>query len=210
MVIKMKKMKKEIIVKKLIVFILGSFAVGIGNGICMSSGLGADPITVFYAGIARTFMVSTGTASSITAVLMIIGAAILDWRQLGIGTLLAPPIVSVGIDLTMGLIGRTSFPMPWNYLIMFAGFTVLAAGCGASIYAEIGKSSYDALILSAVTRTKLRYHQIRWGLDLLLLAVGMVLGGRLTVGTVIAYIVLGKMITFFVDLYKKNKIIKEK
>lgn len=203
-------MKKEIVMKRLIVFVLGAFAMGIGNGICMSSGLGADPVTVFYAGLTHTFQVSTGTASSITAFLMIAGAAVLDWRQLGAGTLLAPPLVSVGIDLTMEIIGRTSFPVPWNYLIMLSGFVVLAAGCGATIYAEIGRSSYDALILSIVQKTKWVYHQIRWGLDLLLLVIGMALGGRLTVGTVIAYIVLGKMITFFVDLFTKTEIIKER
>lgn len=63
--------QKNFLWKKFLICSGGAVLMGIGNGLAICSGLGADPITVFYGGMMHTFGVSAGWASNITALLMI-------------------------------------------------------------------------------------------------------------------------------------------
>lgn len=111
-------------------------------------------------------------------------------------------------DRTVELLENQSLFFPWNYMMMLLAFTILAAGAGAIIYAKIGKVAYDALLIMISEKTKFQYHQVRWMIDFLLLICGMIMGGKLTIGTVTAFLILGKMITFFWEMYEKTMILQ--
>ena len=189
--------------KKLVFCFVGSVLMGIGNGIAINCGLGADPITVFYGGVVHTMKLSAGWASYLTALLMMAVTVFLDYHELGVGTVLSLFAVGGFMDVTIGLLKGFSWAFPYNYILMLAAFTILAAGAGAIIYAGVGKVAYDALLIAAAKKSRHPYHQVRWAVDFFLLAAGMLMGGTLTVGTVVAFLILGKMITFFWRAYEK-------
>ena len=56
--------------KKLVFCFVGSVLMGIGNGIAINCGLGADPITVFYGGIVHIMKISAGQTGNLTALLI--------------------------------------------------------------------------------------------------------------------------------------------
>ena len=85
---------------------------------------------------------------------------------------------------------------------MFAcGLLLMAIGIAAMIDANLGKFSYDALILGLVDKMKKPFHMIRWTCDILLLVSGMILGGSVTIGTFVAIFALGKLIPFFTNQF---------
>ncbi|QIK69527.1 hypothetical protein G7062_04100 [Erysipelothrix sp. HDW6C] len=174
---------------------LGAFISGLGIAIAMNTGLGADPITVFFEGLSKVFGITIGMASIITMLGMTVVAFIIERKQVGLGTLVTPFFVQMGIDLLMPRFPQiTSFP--WNYAVMFSGLVVCAFGIAMAISANIGQQGTDALILSLSNRFKLPYHVVRWGTDGALLVVGILLGGNFNVATVLATLTLGKTISF--------------
>ena len=187
------------LLRRFIFLVLGAALNGFAIGLCNQSGWGADAITVFYGGVSSTFNITVGVASTCTAIGMLILAGIIDWRQLGLGTLITPFFTQFGIDFAMGLIPHQQ---GWITFVMFAcGLLLMAIGIAAMIDANLGKFSYDALILGLVDKMKKPFHMIRWTCDILLLVSGMILGGSVTIGTFVAIFALGKLIPFFTNQF---------
>lgn len=174
---------------------LGAFLSGCGIAIAMNTGLGADPITVFFDGLSKTFGITVGMASNFTMMGMALIALILDRKQVGLGTLITPFFVQAGIDLTMPHFPQVQM-LPWNYVMMFTGLAVCAFGIAMAIYANVGQQGTDAMILSLSYRLNQPYHRIRWGTDSSLLVIAVLLGGQFNLATVLATVSLGKMISF--------------
>lgn len=191
---------------RILLLCLGSLIQGLGNAVCLRTGLGADPLNVLFQGTAAFFDLPAGTASLVVAGVMVAATCFLDIRQLGIGTVIAPFACSFGIDAGMALIPACTW-FPADYGVMLLGLCVIALGLALTIYADYGKSSYDALIYGFMYRTRWKYHQVRWGLDLLFLATGVMLGGRMTPATVIAVIITGKIVTGFLHLLNKTNLL---
>lgn len=198
---------KEDVLTRIVLICLGCIVNGIGNAICIQTGLGADPLNVLYQGTAIAFQVSEGMASLIVSGVMILVVLILCPRELGAGTILSLLVFSFGFDLGMAIVPECPW-FPVNYGVMLLGLCVIALGLALTIYANFGKGAYDALIFSFIKKTKLEYYKIRWGLDLLFLVTGVLLGGKMTPATIIAVLVTGKIITFFVRLLRLTNLVK--
>lgn len=181
---------------------------GISIALCSKTGWGADPITVLYDGIAKSLHVTLGVASVIVAIGMVVITFILDRKQLGVGTLVSPFIIQMGIDIAFPLIKIPSNQMI-NFLFFLLGLLGLSLGISMTICADVGKGSYDALLISLSNLFNKEYTIVRWVIDALLIGLGLCLRSSLTAGTVVAILLLGKCITFFNKQYKKvfnNKI----
>lgn len=195
----MNKEKSFQYLMRCLILMLGAFVTGFAIGICNRSGLGADSITVFYDGFSKAAGISVGDASQWTAIIMILLAALVDWHQLGVGTILAPLMTKNGIELAMGVLSvQTGFS---GVLYFILGITLIALGIAMMVTMNLGKSSYDALLLGLVHRMHQSYSVIRWIFDSLLLITGFLLGGSVSIGTFVAIWYLGKAIPYF-----KNKI----
>lgn len=190
------------LLRRVAFLVLGAAFNGFAIGLCHRSGWGADAITVFYGGVSSAFSISVGLASTCTAIGLLILAGIVDWRQLGIGTLITPFFTQIGIDFALSIIPNQQGFL--SILMFSVGLLLMSISIATMIDANLGKFSYDALILGLVNKTKQPFHMIRWICDILLLIGGMVLGGTVTIGTFIAIFVLGKLIPFFTNLLNQR------
>lgn len=197
------KMKNNYILQILKVCV-GSFLSGLGIAYCMLSGYGADPITVFFDGVNKATGMNVGTISNLTLLVLATGAFFVDKKQVGIGTFLTPFFMKFGIDYGMGL---NLMHGGWMDIMWFIiGVFVIAIGIAMAISAEIGQQGTDALILGLAKKYGTQYYVIRWITDGSFLVIGLILGGKLTWGTVIATLLLGRIITFFLNhLFKPEK-----
>lgn len=193
---------KGLLVRILMMF-GGAFVLGVAIALCEKTKWGADPITVFYEGLASTFNISMGSASNVTAFLMIAIVVFIERKQLGIGTLLTPIFTQFGIEIGM-LLQFSSLAIYESMFLFALGLICIAFGISTNMSAQLGKSSYDALIVSFMNKSDTKYHIIRWCIDSILLVSGILMGGVLTIGTPIAILALGKMITFFNQCYTKK------
>lgn len=200
---------KNILIRVLMLCV-GGILIGIAIAMCAKTGWGADPLTVFYDGLSKTMNITQGLASNYTSYAMILLVIFINYKQLGIGTLVVPFCTQFGIDYGLQLIpvmgGLTAI------LMLAAGFILLALGVSITIEARMGKSAYDALIFSLSEKFHMQYHHIRWILDILLVVFGVTMKGNLTFATLVAVLIMGKMITFFNSIIEKamNPILKDK
>ena len=194
------------IMKKAIIFLGGSFLLGIGIGFCNVAGWGVDPLAVFTSGIAETTYISFSTANSIVYLIMAILAGILDRKQVTIWTFFSPFATSLGIEVLMRIV--PAMPLTFlSFICYLMGIIIMAVGIALSVEAMVGKSPYDALIFSLMTCMNKKYSAIRWPLDALWLIVGFILGGAWGIGTVIALATVGKMMELVQKIIRKQKVV---
>lgn len=185
-----------------VLFCCGALLTGLCIGVCSVTGYGADPITVFYEGVSATLGVTQGTASNLTAIGMVLLTLLIDRRQLGLGTILAPFILGYGIDLFLSLPLEPP-GIAANILLLVAGLGGIALGIACQIVANFGRASYEGLTISICEKYNKSYVVVRWCLDGLLLLSGVLLGGRLTIATLVAALLLGKLIAFFLSTLRR-------
>lgn len=185
-------MKK--IIKKNLIVILGSIIMGIGVALAIKGGQGADPLSVFWDGLSRTFNITLGNANLLVSLVMLIAAVILDYKQLNIGTILNPLFLSGTADL---IINKISTPDTFilQLLQSLIGVTLMGIGVGLYASADLGKGVYDAIVFSLVDKTKFKIQYIRNAFDAIFLLVGFLLGGSVGLVTLIAVLLIGNVIS---------------
>lgn len=190
---------------KLLIVIIGSTLVGLGIAIAITSGFGADPITILWDGISRVLPITVGQASMILAVFMLIVVLILDKKQINIGTLVNPFVVGLSTDYFVGFnINSDKFII--NLMLLLLGLLILGFGLALYASADFGRGSYEALILAVVKKTKIKLVYVRYCFDSVFLIAGLILGAKLSIGPVIAFLGLGYVIQTFMSMFEKSNI----
>ena len=191
---------------KLLMVIIGSILVGLGIAIAVSSGFGADPITVLWDGITQVLPVTIGQASMILAIIMLIIVLILDRKQINIGTLINPFIVGASTDFFVGFnINSDNFII--NIIMLLLGLLILGFGLALYSFANFGRGSYEALVLSIVEKYEMKLVYVRYGFDFLFLLTGIVLGAKLSIGPILAFLSLGYVLQTFMTIFKRNALL---
>ncbi|MDO5518768.1 MAG: hypothetical protein Q4F66_14525 [Clostridium sp.] len=190
---------------KLLIVIIGSTLVGLGIAIAITCGFGADPITVLWDGISRVLPITVGQASMILAVLMLSAVFILDKKQINIGTVVNPFVVGLSTDFFVGFnINSDSFII--NIILLLLGLVILGFGLALYASADFGRGSYEALILAVVKKSKVKLVYVRYCFDFVFLIIGLVLGAKLSIGPVVAFLGLGYVIQAFMSMFEKSNI----
>ncbi len=177
--------------KRKIIFIIGSFLLGIGIGLTVLSGFGSDPLAVLAEGISKTINLNFSFVNYILYFLMVVVSYCIDKKLVTIMTFSSPFITSIGIEVCMQLMNKVS----WIGFVV--GVIVLSFGISLSIEANVGKSPYDALIYCIMNKFDKQYSVVRWGLDTISLALGFMLKGTIGIGTIILLLVVGKLVQGF-------------
>lgn len=195
--------KYEKIMIKYLIFILGSFIMGIGIGICNFAQLGVDPMSVLVVGTYQRLHVSFGMMNLLLSFLQVLIGFFLDKKNITLATFIAMVFVSMGIDMFGYFhVSDSLTAMPFNFVWLLSGICIYCFGIAVSELPQCGYTSYDVLIFGLQKHTKLHYHQIRWCVDLTLLVSGFLLGGTVGIGTIMILLLAGKLIEKFYDVLK--------
>jgi len=180
--------------RRLIQLLVGLTLFGVGIGLMLRSGLGLPPWDVLHQGLTEQFGLTVGVWS------IIVSFAVLTlWLPLreryGLGTLLNAVIIGAVIDVTVLLI-----PEPinvWLDSLMLAG-GILAIGLASGLYigANLGPGPRDGL-MTAVARRGPSIRTTRWGLEIVVLITGILMGGTFGVGTIAFAVFIGPLVQFF-------------
>lgn len=154
---------------------------GFGEGLLVASNWGATPWTVFAQGLAKHLGVSIGWST-----LMISGVVMLAWWPLrekpGFGTLSNLLIIAYALDLTANHISTPS--SSWLRAgLMLSG--VVAIGIGSALYLTtgLGPGPRDGVMTSLHRHLKISVVYVRLSIEVVILAVGWILGGVVGIGT---------------------------
>ena len=172
------------LIKKLAIIVIGSIIAAYGI-----------TLAVLWQGISKTFHLSIGTASFIVALGMILFALIYDKSQIHIGTVLYQIIYSACVDLFANC-HRYSVYMWMNFFIMLLGIILFAVGTGLYASASLGRGSYEAVTFALAEKNNWQVKSVRIALDILVVIMGVVFGGKFGICTIITVIISGPIIQF--------------
>ena len=172
--------------RRLLQLYIGLVLYGVSTALFVHANLGADPWDVFHLGVAKQLGISFGT------VIILTGAAVLLlWipiRQMpGLGTVSNVIVLGLAADATLAVLPPLESMVARSALL--AGAIVLnAIATGMYIGAGFGPGPRDGLM------TGLHARGIRTAIELSVLLIGWLLGGKFGVGTVIYALSIGPLI----------------
>lgn len=188
--------------KKIMIIVVGSIIAAYGITLALYAGFGGATLAVLWQGISKTFHISIGLASMIVAIIMIVFVFFYDRSQIHIGTILYQIVYSFCVDLFANVHVYSSYL--WiNALIMLLGVIFFAIGTGFYASASLGRGSYEALTFSLAEKNNWQVKVVRMILDIVMVVVGVVLGGKFGICTIVTIIISGPVIQFTASKTKK-------
>ena len=181
--------------KKIIIIWIGSIIAAYGITLAMYAGFGSATLAVLWQGISKTFHISIGMASMIVAVVMVIFVFFYDRSQLHIGTVLYQIVYSFCVDL-FAKVHVYSTHMWINAILMLLGIILFAIGTGFYAAASLGRGSYEALTFSLAEKNGWQVKAVRTLLDAVMVIVGVLLGGKFGICTIVTILISGPIIQF--------------
>lgn len=189
-------------IKKIIIIVIGSIIAAYGITLALYAGFGGATLAVLWQGLSKTFHISIGMASLIVAIVMIVFALFYDRSQIHIGTILYQLVYSFCVDLFAN--AHVYSAHLWiNILIMLLGVMLFAVGTGFYAAASLGRGSYEALTFSLAEKNGWQVKVVRMVLDIVMVIVGVLLGGKFGVCTIVTIIISGPVIQFTASKTKK-------
>ena len=183
------------LLKKLIIIVIGSTVAAYGITLALYAGFGGATLAVLWQGIATTFHLSIGMASFIVALGMILFALIYDKSQIHVGTVLYQIVYSICVDLFAACHVYSTYK--WlNFFVMLLGVLLFAVGTGLYASASLGRGSYEAVTFALAEKNHWQVKIVRMALDILVVLIGVLLGGKFGLCTIITVIISGPIIQF--------------
>lgn len=178
---------------RLIVLIAGLFCFALGIVMTLQSRLGLGPWDVFHQGLAHLTGLTFGRANIVVGLGVLLLAWVLGIRP-GVATVLNMLLVGGFADLILWLGLVPDFAgRPWlaRLALDVAGVAVVGLGSAFYIKANLGAGPRDGLMLGLARRTGGRVAPVRAAIELSVLAIGFLLGGKAGPGTLIFALGIG-------------------
>ena len=172
--------------------LIGLAMYGISLAMFIRASLGLDPWDVFHQGVSEKTGFSIGVVVIVVSFLVLL--LWIPLRQMpGFGTLANAVLVGVFADLGLWLIPE--FSHLGGQIAMLAGAVILN-GIASACYigARLGPGARDGLMTGLVRRTGWSVRLVRTGIEVVVLAVGFLLGGSVGVGTVVYALAIGPIV----------------
>ena len=181
--------------ERLLRLMLGLWLYGVAIALMIEGALGASPWDVFHLGVSLHAPMSLGTVMVITAI-----AVLLAWiplRQMpGVGTIANTLLLGPFADLNLMLFD-TPQTLPLRIAYMLGGVVACAFATALYVGAQLGPGPRDGLMTGLARRTGWSIRRVRTAIEITVLAVGVILGGTVGVGTVLFALGVGPLTQFF-------------
>ena len=156
-----------------VVLIFGLWLFGTGEAMLFDAALGNAPWTVFAQGVSVRTGISIGLATFFTSVVVIATAL-----QVMIGVLPTPE--SFG----------------WRLAQVLGGIALVGIGSGLYLTTNLGPGPRDGLMTGIHLRTGIAVTPVRLSIEVVVLAIGWLLGGTVGIGTVLFALLIGPSVGY--------------
>lgn len=173
--------------------LLGLVLFGIGIALMVAADLGLGPWDVFHKAVSDLTGINIGRILILTSLAVMVGFVALGERM-GLGTVLNTFVIGLTLDRFLPLLGTPS-AMWWRIVLMVSGPIVIAIGSGFYIGAGLGPGPRDGL-MTGLARRGISVGKARTVIEVVVLAVGLILGGSFGIGTLWFTLGIGPMVAF--------------
>ena len=169
----------------------GLFVFAVGQLLSLQCNLGASSWTVLHDGISRHTPLSIGEATQGVGLLMVLVSWLAGVRP-GLGTVANMLLVGFFLDLLLWLdiVPRVE-PYPLRVLLLLGSIATIGLASALYIKAGFGAGPRDSFMLAMTRRSGWRVGRVRWLMEVTAVALGILLGGRFGVGTLIFAMLVG-------------------
>jgi uncharacterized membrane protein YczE len=168
----------------------------------LRSNLGANSWTVFHDGLAQQTPLTLGTAGIVVGFVILIVSWLLGIPP-GFGTVMNMLMVGVWIDVLLELeLVPEAQAYPARAALLILSAVLLGLASAMYIKAGFGAGPRDAFMLAITRRTNVRVGMIRWGMELTVVLIGILLGGAFGIGTILFALMVGPSVEFFFNLFR--------
>jgi uncharacterized membrane protein YczE len=158
---------------------LGLF--GIGEGLLVTSRLGATPWTVFAEGLGKHLHISIGWSTALISVVVLLGW--IPFREKpGIGTVANVIVIASALNETVALM-PTPHAMLLRAGLVLAGIEAIGLGSALYLTTALGPGPRDGLMTSMHRQWHISVVYVRSAIEATVLVAGVSLGGVFGVGT---------------------------
>ncbi|WP_235529530.1 YczE/YyaS/YitT family protein [Nocardioides sp. Soil774] len=170
---------------------VGLFLYGVSLAMMVRGALGLAPWDVLHSGVVRHVPMTLGNA-----VVLFSFVVLLLWIPLrevpGLGTISNALVVGVSADVTLAVLARPD-AIGLRIALMLGGVVLCGVASALYIGAQLGRGPRDGLMTGLARRTGLSLRLVRTALEAGVVVIGLLLGGKLGVGTVVYALAIGPL-----------------
>ena len=175
------------------VLLVGLFLCACGIVAFLEAELGLPPWDVLHQGLAEQTPLSFGAANVAVSLVVIAIAAALRAR-IGLGTVLNATLIGtfvIGLSAIDAVDELSDSALPGRIALMLFALVLFGVGSALYIGADLGAGPRDTLMVVISQRSHVRLGVSRTAIEIVALALGVVLGGTVGVGTLVFALGIG-------------------
>lgn len=173
---------------------VGLMLFGLSIAMMVSANVGLGPWDAFHQGVALRTPLTIGQAIVLAGLALIVVAAVLARVRPGVGTVLNMALIGPWVDL---FLGWSAFPDPdgglAGWALFLAGLVLIGFATGLYITAGLGAGPRDAFALALAERLGAPVRRARTMVEVVVLAIGWLLGGTVGLGTLVFAVTIGPL-----------------
>lgn len=197
--------RDPLLLRRIIMAAAGILLTGISIGFFKRSLFGVDPYQCFINGLDNCFPLRYSTVYLLMNLLQLIVVFFLNRRYIGISTLMNLFLLGYVVEYSEAALALIFGELGLAARVVFLIVGIVVTCIAAALYysADLGVSTYDAIPLHIASRQPklfghvLPFRAVRIISDVICTAIGVALGARAGVGTVITALFMGPLISFF-------------
>ena len=197
--------QKDKLPRRVLMAALGMIITGISIGFFKRSLFGVDPYQCFANGLANVIPIRFGTLYMLVNLLQLVVVFFLDRHYIGISTFINMFLLGYMVEFSENMLTRWfgELTLPMRVVFLVIGIVITCIAAALYYTADLGVSTYDAIPLHIADRKPklmgrvLPFRVVRIIADLICTGIGVALGARAGIGTVITALFMGPLITFF-------------
>ncbi len=174
-------------------FFIGLFIMTFGIALMIRANLGVAPWDVLHIGLFRHFGLTVGTWSILIGMVIVGSTAFLTKKWPPLGAVLNMLLCGVFLDFFLGHL-HTPVHLIARFAMLLIGIVVNGIGISLYISAHKGAGPRDSLMLFLVEKTGLKLTHVRRIMEIGVLAIGWILGGPVSIGTILFGLTVGSIV----------------
>ncbi|ASY21270.1 hypothetical protein A1sIIA65_03395 [Candidatus Planktophila dulcis] len=188
----------QLSLSRVAILFFGLAIFGLGDSLLVQGDVGNAPWTVFSQGLTYKTGLSIGWATAIISIFVLLIWIPLNEKP-GFGTLSNIVLIAAFIE-----IGTHIFPKQTSTLagVVFALVGIAMVGLGSALYITcgLGPGPRDGAMTGIHFKTGIRVGRVRMGIELVVLTIGWLMGGRVGIGTALFALLIGQSVAIFLGI----------